>query len=399
MMRRLFLCASLFVLLPAVAVFGQQVKTIYSFSSSDGHAPQDKLVFDNVGNLYGTTEHGGQYNYGTIFELSPNADGTWSEVTLYSFCQDPNQYGVCLDGNSPTAGLVTDAEGNLYGVTPLGGPGYGVVFELSPPSQSGGAWDYQVIYDFCTTEQCQDGAMPGAKLTFDDSGNLYGTTEGNTVFELSPSASGWIETTLFTFCTNGYPHCADGNLPVAAVTFDAAGNLYGTTEIGGSSKGEGAGVVYKLTPGSTGWTETVLTTFSGGKRGGDLYGAINFDSAGNMYSTAFGGGTNDAGGVFRLSPSNNAETLVSFLGSDGNIGPTAGVLLDPKTNTLYGTTSGGENGGAGSLYKVSSKGIVTTIAVGGNPKGALIADKHGNLYGTYSTGGQYGYGAVFEIIP
>lgn len=411
-MRRLLLLSSAFLVLACGLAFGQaQTLILHSFSGDDGLVPVDKLLFDSAGSLYGTASYGGEYQYGTIFELSPNNDGTWSEATLYNFCTDANQYGVCLDGAAPTAGLVADNAGNLYGVTTQGGDTYcpnttqgcGVAFELSPPSQAGGAWSYKVIYNFCTDNpsghQCADGVAPPAPLVFDKAGNLYGASLGNTVFELSPGANGWTEDTLYNFCATGYPICPDGDYPHSALTFDSDGDLYGTTERGGSTKYPGDGVIYKLTPGATGWSETVIASFLGGKRGGGPEGAVNFDAEGNIYSTTFGGGTQGVGGVFRLSAANRSETFVSFVEAQGNIGPTAGVLIEPKTGNLYGTTSGDIDEEPGTVYRVSRNGTVTVLASGGNPEGALIADKHGNLYGTYSTGGQYGLGAVFEIIP
>jgi uncharacterized repeat protein (TIGR03803 family) len=403
MIRRLFFCAA-FIFFTCGLVFSQsQVKTIYSFSASTGHKPLDKLIFDGAGNLYGTTYLGGEYGQGTIFELSPNGDGTWSETTLYNFCSDQNQYGGCLDGSQPESGLVADGAGTLYGVAPVGGMGIGVAYELSPPTQGGASWSYQVIYNFCTTQQCPDGGSPVARPIFDSEGNLYGTTTGaqSTVFELSPSSDGWSETTLYTFCVTGYPHCVSGDFPLASLTFDAAGNIYGTTSIGGSSKYEGGGVIFKLSPTSGGWNETTVASFQNIERGEGLQGAVNFDPEGNIYSTCYSGGAGHsfAGGVFRISVAKSAETFVSFLAADGNIGPTAGVLIDPQTRALYGTTSGDLDEEPGSIYEVSSKGVVTTLATGGNPRGALISDKYGNLYGTYSTGGQYGYGAVFEVTP
>ncbi|MGB7586722.1 MAG: choice-of-anchor tandem repeat GloVer-containing protein, partial [Terriglobales bacterium] len=205
-------------ILGSASATGQaQLSTIYSFSGSpDGASPVDKLVFDKAGNLYGTTESGGANGWGSVFELSPNGDGTWTESTIYSFCQQAN----CSDGSNPLDALILDAVGNLYGTTstgggskcPPGGDGCGTVFELSPPLLPGGAWTESVLYDFCQIpgdENCMDGAKPSGKLIFDATGNLYGTASsgaGGVLFELLPGLDGWTESVLYTFCVHGDLH-------------------------------------------------------------------------------------------------------------------------------------------------------------------------------------------------
>jgi len=231
-----------------------QYKVIYTFGTnpSDGNLPNGGLVFDKVGNIYGTTQLGGTSSFcnqgcGTVFELSPSPDGTWSESLIYSFCSQSN----CADGLDPLAGLVIDSGGNLYGTTQRGGSSScvcGTVFELSPPKLPGETWTYTVIWNFNAT----DGAFPAARLNWNSAGNLYGTTyEGGdagvgTVFELSPVQGGWTEQVLYSFCVAGPPTCSDGYEPMAGVTFDSAGNLYGTTTFGGGTIN--TGVLFKLSP-------------------------------------------------------------------------------------------------------------------------------------------------------
>lgn len=314
------------ILTVAVVMFGcslalgqAQEKILYSFSGPDGWKPLSKLLLDAEGNLYGTTEWGGSQGLGTVFQLSPGPNDTWTETVLYSFCQISDG-GFCSDGMEPTAGLVADSAGNLYGTTahgggencPAGDGGCGTIFELSPPMGPGEPWVYTLLYQFCQIpgdEQCSDGIFPYGKLTFDTTGNLYGTTQmggtyaqGN-VFKLSPGQNGWTETTLYSFCTLGKdPRCPDGRHPVSTLTLDRDGNIYGTTSEGGSAKYEGGGVVFKLSLGQNGWKETVLDAFpsGAGKRGGYLLGSVNFDSVGNLYSTAAQGGKFESGTVFRL---------------------------------------------------------------------------------------------------
>ncbi len=239
----------------------QSESVIYDFlAGHDGHTPQAGVVFDADGNLYGTTIIGGTHNFGTVFELSPVAGGGWAETVIHSFTGG-------LDGGDPFAALTLDAPGNLYGITEVGGAhDNGTVFEFSPVS--GGGWHETVLHSFTGG---LDGQDPLGSLVFDAAGNLYGTAanggaHGNgNVFELSPSSGGlWHETVLHSF-TGG----TDGGAPVSNLVFDTAGNLYGTTEAGGiasdctSGGRNGCGIVFELSPISGGWHETVIHAFNG----------------------------------------------------------------------------------------------------------------------------------------
>ncbi len=429
------------VVLSCSFALGQQYKVLWTFGSvpNDGLEPVASLISDAAGNLYGTTQFGGTSTVdigGTVFELSPQPDGTWTETVLYNFCTTLGENG-CLDGGSPQAGLTFDAQGNLYGTTaggganycPSGYPGCGTVFELSPPLQPGGPWTESVLYSFCSVLQgnrCLDGQRPLSQPVFDASGNLYGTAAygGNTaayggvVFELSPGPTGWIENVLYNFCTiaNG-DSCADGAYPAAGVTFDKSGNLYGTTELGGAlhSHSQGAGTVYKLSPGSSGWTENVLFVFPPpAAEGAGPVGSVTFDRAGNLYSTTEYGGQSNAGTVFRLSPKGDGTfSAFSFDGSNGNQ-PAAGVLVDSRRAAVYGTTSIGGTEGCGTVFKIVPPAQETLLysfspqsnyASGCVPLAGLIQDASGNLYGTTKIGGANittcgpGCGVVFEIAP
>jgi uncharacterized repeat protein (TIGR03803 family) len=201
-----------------------------------GSHSQAGLIFDTAGNLYGTTEAGGAYRCGTVFKLTPNTDGRWTETVLHSFKGS--------DGRSPYASLIFDTAGNLYGTTYKGGAhGLGTVFKITPGAN--GTWAETVLHSFGAGG---DGYYPYASLIFDAVGNLYGTTSwggsnGNygVVFQLVPGVGGkWKEKVLHSFGASG-----DGVYPYAGLIFDADGNLYGTTSQGGA---DNSGTVFKITP-------------------------------------------------------------------------------------------------------------------------------------------------------
>ena len=197
-------------------------------------------MLDATGNLYGTTVGGGFHSGGTVFELSPREDGRWTWTALHRF-------GIGTDGKSPYGGLIFDNAGNLYGTTDGGGiHDEGTVFELSPSEAE--AWSEKLLHSFDGT----DGVAPEAGLIFDAAGSLYGTTYfggihgTGTAFRLSPRESGgWTETILHSFGGG-----TDGRYPATDLIFDAAGNLYGTTYLGGIHPcgGDGCGTVFEITP-------------------------------------------------------------------------------------------------------------------------------------------------------
>jgi uncharacterized repeat protein (TIGR03803 family) len=322
---------------------GWTEQVLHSFGNgTDGAFLAAGLIFDTAGNLYGTTAGGGTYSDGTVFELTPTAGGGWTEKVLYSF------NGNGTDGYAPYSGLVFDAAGNLYGTAYYGGTySRGTVFELTP--QAGGTWTEQVLHSFGNGT---DASAPFAGLTFDTAGNLYGTTEvGGTfnygaVFELTPAAGGtWTEKVVYSFANNG----TDGTVPKAGVIFDGAGNLYGTTSQGGTYN---LGALFELTPAAGGtWTEQVLHSFGNGTDGANLYARLIFDGAGNLYGTTYQGGSYGGGTVFRLNAQGEV-LLQSFSGNDG-ASPVAGLVLDGAGN-LYGTTSSGGASHEGAVFEITS---------------------------------------------
>lgn len=313
--------------------------------------PEYVVVGPN-GTLYGTTEFGGNNNDGKVFNVGPAATPPmtvlpqWVYTSVYEFT------AVGLDGSNPghSGRFVFDASGNLYGTTAYGGTSdYGVVYELMP---SGRSWTESVLYSF---KGGSDGLGP-ANVVFDDAGNLYGTThEGGasgcdndgcgTIFELSPSQSGWTKTTLYSFRLG-----VDGGWPGALIR-DAAGNLYGMCEqYGPNSSG---GTVWELSPSNGGWTYSVLYAFP--TTIVDDYGpyAVSMDSAGNLYGITSWGGANNSGQVFKLTPGGSGWTFTDLhdFNSEGDYGQGAPVL--DSSGNIYGLTQYGGPADGGTVWEIT----------------------------------------------
>jgi uncharacterized repeat protein (TIGR03803 family) len=282
---------------------GRTESVIHTFHGMvGGYSPVAGLAIDAAGNLYGTTLYGGNTTHdsvgsGVVYELSPSSSG-WKQRVLHAFTGGQ-------DGRSPYDGVTFDAAGNLYVAASFGGnlsdcsgAGCGAVVKLSPTSS--GAWTTSLIHDFTGHA---DGNWPWGGLLVDAAGNVYGTTQdggsggGGSVFEFSPSGSGWTGNILYSFIFQS----SGGNLPQGSLIQDASGNLYGTTMQGGGSIGIG-GVAFELSPGSGGtWTETPLHNFWGIGDGAYPSDGMIFDSAGNLYGT-MQGGVDASGVVFELTP-------------------------------------------------------------------------------------------------
>lgn len=301
------------------------------------------------------------------------------------------------DGSAPYYGsLVVDSQGNLFGTTELGGSGgYGTVFELVKANN----YAETVLHNFSSSNG--DGELPYAGLLIDSQGNLYGTTElggtsgEGTVFELTAASNYATENILYSFSYT------DGSLPYAGLIMDSNGNLFGTTSSGGSS---GAGAVFELVA-SNNYSESVLYSFSGTGDGYEPYGGLVIDSNGNLYGTTLYGGLG-YGNVFELDAANNyAETVLhNFSYGDGS-NPYGNLVLD-SNNNLYGTTEIGGNGGYGVVYElVAASSYAETVlhnfaydSGGAEPVAGLFRDSAGNLYGTTAYGGSsQGYGVVFKL--
>ncbi|HEX4158884.1 MAG TPA: choice-of-anchor tandem repeat GloVer-containing protein [Rhizomicrobium sp.] len=312
---------------------------VYVFDGgSDGYIPSGGLIADAAGNLYGTTEYGGGqgcsggYGCGTVFRLAPNG----SEIVLYAFAGTK-------DGAQPVAGLIEDAAGNLFGTTLAGGgngcqengDGCGTVFEIAPDATE------TLLYKFTGGN---DGGNPLGSLIADSSGNLYGTTyEGGSygygaVFKLAP---GGAETVLHAFASG-----RDGANPGCGLIRDKAGNLYGTTFDGGPHN---RGTVFRLAPDGT---ETVLYAFAARSDGYNPSGGVTRDKAGDLYGTTGLGGVNRRGTVFKLAPDGTETVLYAFgKGAGGGNYPGFGVIRD-KHGYLYGTTANGGGNNDGAIFRL-----------------------------------------------
>ena len=278
---------------------------LYSFCPTpfcpDGSAPEAGLIRDDAGNLYGTTVDGGAGSLpeGTVFEVF----AAGGEKVLHSFCTDMTAADICLDGSAPLSNLIRDTEGNLFGTTLGGGAAnQGVLFSVDTSDIE------TVLYNFCSLKNCTDGAGPTGSPIRDAAGNFYGTTEyggannKGTVFEYNPTTH--KETVLYSFCA--LAGCADGQSPVGNLIFDAEGNLYGATNLGGTGTytlGEATGgTVFKLVPATK--KLTVLYSFctlANCADGQTPTGSLLMDAAGDLYGTTEGGGHYQYGGVlFKL---------------------------------------------------------------------------------------------------
>ncbi len=382
---------SLLVLSIAAAppAHAQTITVLHAFTGgSDGAQPQNGVTLDRGGNLYGTTVYGGVQTFSECQPGKPCGGGTCQQIE-----------------------------------------GCGVVYKLT---HAGSGWIFAPLYQFLGAS---DGDGPVGKITIAPDGSLYGTTvQGGigpcqylgfsgcgSVYRLQPPAAGcrssrcsWRETQIYLF-TGG----ADGGAPTSTVTFDAAGNMYGTTPFGGGApgcQGQGCGVVYKLTPSGGGnWQESALYAFSGGTDGGEPNEVLTLDHVGNLYGTTTWGGLpngcdqqHGCGTVFELFRSGSGwgeKVLYTFQnGSDGSY-PDAGVLFDAAGN-LYGSTSEGGLGNGGTIFSLSPQNgnwnygsVYSWYGAPLGPYGDLVMDAAGNLYGTTFNEGANGFGSVFKLTP
>jgi uncharacterized repeat protein (TIGR03803 family) len=323
------------------------------------------------------------------------------------------------DGASPYfGGLISDGAGNAYGTTSGGGDGCsdggcGTVFKLTRDRTE------SVLYAF---QGGSDGDGPLGALTMDASVNLYGMTVSGggctaiqygcgTVFKLAPDGT---ETVLYAFQGGG-----DGYQPIGNVVMDQGGNLYGTTDAGGTYNAdcaEGCGTVFEVQPNGT---KITLHQFQGGTDGEDPTGALISDSSGNLYGTTAGGGgcslgQGGCGTVFEVTPGGQDSILYAFQGGVDGLGPQGGVVMDSAGN-LYGTTfAGGAASCCGAVFEVPAGGGSESVLYsfhggsdGANPLAGVVRDKKGYFYGTTEFGGGdgckhefgTGCGTVFEVTP
>jgi len=413
----LVLCAATAIVLPA-----QTFTTLFSFDVTDGKTPYAGLVQAINGDLYGTTYAGGANNAGTVFKITPSGTLT----TLYSFCAQSG----CTDGGNPGAGLVQAANGDFYGTTVGGGANSnadacfdinisfetscGTIFKITPNGT------LTTLYSFCAQSGCTDGGSPLAGLVQAPNGDFYGTTGtgGNTncfgggcgtVFKITPTG---MLTTLYSFCAQS--GCMDGANPYAGLVQATNGDFYGTTCGSGPTcdgGGSGPGTVFKITPSGTLTTLYSFCSQTGCTDGEYPIAGLVQATNGDLYGTTWGGGANDLGTIFKITPSGTLTTLYAFCAQSGcTDGGNPGAGLVQATNRdLYGTTEELGANGTGTVFKITPSGTFTTLysfcsqggfpvcTDGANPFAGLVQDTNGDFYGTTYAGGASGWGTVFSL--
>jgi uncharacterized repeat protein (TIGR03803 family) len=389
--------ASLVAVVLAVAqpVHAQVEAVLYNFPGySNGESPEATMIIDTKGNLYGTTTGGGVQGYGSVFEITLPKNKAPKERVRHSFPVNSN----------PVSSLVFDGNNNLYGTAKGGGPknpncpqGCGIAYEITSKGQ------YVVLHKFLGGDV--DGANPYGGVAVDSFGNIYGTTVNNgvplidagcgTIYEITPPST---EQILYTFSGG------DGCYPTGGLIIDDNGILYGTT----SGGGDGCGTVFQFDTNSD--TFATIYDFFGGSRDGCIpVAGLSMDMFGFLYGTTSQGGGygcadfNGCGTVFTVDPtSGNEQVLYSFTGGTDGANPLGTVVLDLALN-IYGTTFSGGTSNEGTVFKVDTGGVETVMhSFGGypdgvNPQGGLVFDYDGFLYGTTTGGGVSGRGTVFYV--
>jgi uncharacterized repeat protein (TIGR03803 family) len=406
--KSMCLCVALLVAL-ATGSPAQTFTTIHTFTNTpDGEGPFGGLVADGKGNFYGTTEYGGAYGFGTVFELSPSASG-WNETIIWSFAGK-------ADGAEPSYQMVVDASGNIFGETQVGGNfgcNCGTVFELQPPASQSGAWTKVLLYTFTGA----NGSLPYGGLTLDSGGNLYGVKFNGgafgygLAFRLAPAAGGYSESTLYAF---GNTTAAPAT-PYGPLLMDSAGNLYGVSQGGGA---QSSGTVYRLTPpaNSSGrWTSTTLFAFKGAGSGCAPEGNLLMDASGNLYGQATSCGSSNTGLIFRLSPPTISgapwtEAILHQFGARDGGGFYPSLSFDSSKTNLYGTSFYADSYGV--VFELKPPAIegapwtekilhsFTSGSDSSGPLGPIVQDANGVLYGTAFYGINHAQGGTaFSLAP
>ena len=408
--------------MPPSVARAQTLTTVYNFcpqsGCQDGTSPLSLIQATN-GELYGMTRTGGAYDdsecaflsarlgCGTVFAITPG--GTFT--TLLSFC---TQVGCSTDGVLPYGPLVQAINGDLYGTTEYGGNNNGgTVFKIN---FSG---NISTLYSFCSETNCTDGNLPDGGLIQAPDGDLYGTTSGGTndnghcsnpttmggcgtIFKITPSGS---LTTLYTFCGPSTVYCADGAKPAGPLALAASGALYGTTFEGGAHD---LGTVFQLTPNGTLTTLHSFCSRSGCADGALPQAALILTSGGALFGMTSFGGSNGDGTVFKITSDGKLTTLHNFCSlpncADGDY--PSGALVQATNGDLYGTTEGGGTNGAGTVFKLTSSGELTTVynfcgagaaCTDGSAPNGVIQATSGDFNGTTGAGGLYANGTIFRL--
>ena len=385
---------------------------LHSFTGAGDGLYPNGLTIDQAGNLYGASSAGGSLSWGLIFRMQEKSSG-WTLTPLYDFAGTANG-----DGWEPN-GVVIGPAGRIYGTTYEGGTiGYGTVFSLSPPATFCRAvycpWTETILHDFGAIG---DGFYPAsADLAFDQEGNVYGTTSsgggGNcgefgcgTVYQLSPTYGGWTETLLYRF------EFGSDSEPQGGLVINSAGNLYGTAAAGGSGN---SGTVFEMSFANGSWSKNTIFNLSYGTSGSFPASTLFLDSNGNLYGTTQIGGSGNGGTVFELTPSNGSwsiDVMQNLVGSGE--GPRVALTCDASGN-FYGATYSDGAYGYGNVFKLTetdgswsytSLHDFTGGSDGFGPSSKVLIDAQGNLYGSTMFGGTVnsscssGCGVVFKITP
>jgi uncharacterized repeat protein (TIGR03803 family) len=414
----------LFCLAATATMSAQKYKSLNETEGSDWPLVQG---FD--GNLYGVSGSGtGTYgDGGSVFRITPAGKLT----TIYTFC---SQKG-CADGQGPN-GIILGTDGNFYGTTGFGGANSnidcsgeqvatcGTVFKITP------AGKLTTMYSFCAQSNCDDGSLPGSLLVQGTDGNLYGTTRYGgsgagcpqnlfgplgcgVIFKISLSAKFGV---FHNFCTSTVGTCYDGTYPWW-LTLGKNGNLYGTTNWGGSGAGSsdgcdghGCGIFYTISYGGALTTLYNFCVATGCPDGSGASSGVTLASNGNFFGTTGGGGANDFGTVFTITPAGVLTTLYSFCAQtncpDGAY-PTAPPIQATDGNFYGSTGSYGANGTGGTLYQMQPSGKLKTFysfcidinCDDGTGPSQFFQATNGTLYGTASGGGTTAGGTIFAVTP
>jgi len=379
------------IVLAAIPSPAQTFTSLHSFSGTDGSYPYAGLIQSTSGTLFGTTSTGGTSTSsgGTVFKIT--ATGTLT--TLYNFCT----LASCADGTVPRSPLVQATNGSFYGTTFGGGPfsSPGTIFKIT---NSG---TLTTLYTFCAVSGCTDGEAPLGGLLQALNGTLYGTTNaggahgGGVIFDIK--TSGGAPTTLYNFCS--LTSCADGSGPEATLIQGTDNNLYGTNYDGGSFSYYGT--VFKINPSSG--TFTSLHSFDG-TDGDEPIGGLTQAIDGNYYGTTQADGTNGYGTVFKITSTGTLTTLYNFCMlsacADGSF-PEDGLIQGTDGN-LYGTTFTGGTFGKGTIFSITTAGVLTTLhsfdgTDGNQPWAGLVQHTNGTFYGTTYSGGTSNLGTIFSL--
>jgi len=376
------------ILAVAIPSTAQTFTSLHSFTGTDGSNPYAGLIQSTSGKLFGTTSAGGAFSSGTVFTVTTGG----TVASLYSFCK----LASCADGFGPRGPLVQATNGKFYGVTFGGGPfgNPGTIYQIT----SSGT--LTTLYTFCALSGCTDGETPYGGMVQALNGLLYGTTYGGgahgggTVFDIK--TTGGTPTILYSFCS--LSACADGDAPQPTLIQGTDGNLYGSTYDGGAFTYYGN--VFKI---SSAGVFTSLHSFDG-TDGDEPIGGLTQAIDGNFYGTTQVDGVNGYGTVFKITSGGTLTTLYNFCVSSGC--PDGSIPEDPLVQgtdgNLYGTTFSGGTFGKGTIFSITTAGVLTTLhsfdnTDGGQPWAGVVQDTNGTFYGTTYSGGTSNLGSVYSL--